>query len=384
MIVNAKKQIQSIRGKILLALSGGPDSMFLYHLLKMEKKEFHVAHVDHGLQKSSQSDRMALQSLAKIDNVPFHFCTLEGFCLEDRNLEDRLREKRISFFKEVMEKEGLGVVCLGHQKDERCETILKRFFEGGNLFHLFGIKKESVLGSMKVLRPLLNMAKKDIFKYLEANGIAYFTDVTNLEGDNLRATMRSEMIPFIEGKFKKNIVNSVCDLGDQAIYCMEYLQREVDKASLIEVSGPFGSFFPYNEFIDPYIHFQLILSAVKKSGVTLSRQMRSVLKESIDSRASRKKIELQLFHICFEDVGVFFLYSNVEPSYGCSDYPIDWLEFWKDGKAHIDYKEITRQEFENMRNGKVISEICRVNKVPFCLRKIFPISLTTIAKNINM
>ena len=184
MILKAKKQLLSVKGKILLGLSGGPDSMCLCHLLNECDIDFHIAHVDHGLLKESKKEKDRLKAYAKEKGIPFHFCTLDSTKFPKSNLEEVLRKKRLEFFKKVMKENALDVLLLGHQKDEKVETMIKRFFEGGSLFNLSGIRKNGHYEEIRIFRPLLEVSKASIIEYLQKNKVPYFIDPSNFSGGN--------------------------------------------------------------------------------------------------------------------------------------------------------------------------------------------------------
>ncbi|MCH9703393.1 MAG: tRNA lysidine(34) synthetase TilS, partial [Chlamydiae bacterium] len=132
------KKICAGRGPLLLALSGGPDSMALLHLMRELNHPFEVAHIDHGWREKSAEEAEKLQTLV---NEPFHLKRLEKF---SQNAEDQARRARLNFFRELCEKRGLEGVLLGHHADDQAETVLKRLFEGARLTKLSGLERERI------------------------------------------------------------------------------------------------------------------------------------------------------------------------------------------------------------------------------------------------
>ncbi len=372
MIQNAKKRLLSLKGNILLGLSGGPDSMCLFELLKELRVNFHIAHIDHALQPSSLGVKQRLERMAKELLIPFYSITL-SIDPSTKNLEEVLRNERLKFFTSLIRKHQLDVLVLGHQKDEKAETMIKRFFEGGNLFNLSGIEEDAHYEGIRVFRPLLGTTKKEIVTYLEDRGISYYVDPTNLTEMNLRGKMRVSLIPTLEKSFGKNIVTSICDIGEQVDECAAFLAREVSKLGEIEVKGVFGSFFPYIEGCDPYIFFQYILNSLKIKGFILSRDQKGVLKTAIDNKLIGKHLELGEKELHFEFEGLFLLdVEKCVPVRGFFKGSLDWLCFWKGGALVEDKREEV--------DRKLLSEYHRKNKTPLCLRKIYPFPLTAILK----
>lgn len=385
MIQNAKKRLLELEGKILLGLSGGPDSMCLCALLQELGKEFHIAHIDHGLQASSALEKNRLESFACQNKIPFHSITLDGKDRAQKNLEDVLRRKRLKFFKTVMEKEGLDLLVLGHQKDERAETIIKRFFEGSNILNLTGIKLFSKFEGIQVVRPLLYTTKKAVVDYLEKNGIKYFIDPTNFGTGNLRAKMRSSLLPLLEEEFGKNITASVCDLGDQIEGLSSYLDREISKIETIAVKGVMGVFYPYKPGVDDFLFHQLICKALRENNVSLSRQQREFLLQSISNKDTHKTLEFAQQSVHLEKNGVFIIdKSKSSIPYATVPKNISWLEFWRKGTDIEGFKEISPETFNRLLTCKQRSDFHRRQKTPLCLRRAFPIPLTSIRKMIKI
>ncbi|MCH9621541.1 MAG: tRNA(Ile)-lysidine synthase [Chlamydiia bacterium] len=375
MLQNAKKQVIEIKGKCLLGLSGGPDSMCLLKLLIEYKKSFQIAHIDHNLQKQSSKIREELELFAKEHGIKFHYLILDAASIQKKNLEDKLRVRRLDFFKKIVEKEGLDYLLLGHQKDEEAETVIKRFFEGGSLLNLSGIKKTSSIYGMKVIRPLLKTSKADVIKYLEYYQIPYHTDPTNFGGGNLRAKMRSKLLPMIEKVFGKKIVSPICDLADQAEDLQKYLKKEFLKVERLAIKGPFGIYYPYKGF-ENYIFIQFIYNEI----MNLTKEHRRFIKECIDKKEVGKTLLINGFKVCFEEEGVFFINSNTSKDQYITKEEVDWLDFWKQG-----YKLQTIVNYQGDKvNRKVLSEYHRIKKTPICLRRLYPIPLTTIEKKIKI
>ena len=373
MLQNAKKQLFSLKGSVLLGLSGGPDSMCLFRLLLELKKPFQIAHIDHNLQEGSSQISDRLFELAREHNIPFHVLKLDSAISVKANLEEVLRLKRLSFFKDLMEQEELDALMLGHQRDEKAETVLKRLFEGGDLLKLSGIKGESFYEGMKIVRPLLQTSKAQVVSFLENKGFEYFVDPTNWGDGNLRARMRSSLIPQIEDGFGKKIMAPLCDLASQVEDVASYIEREFSKVNRIE--GFCGSYLPY-EGVDDYIMTHYIY----KEFDGLGREHRRDIAESIKKRLRAKTLAIGGRDLCFEVQGVFIIDRSVkiESMAFCGD--LEWEEFWKEGDK---LGRLTIWEGAEVRQ-KQLDEYHRVNKIPVCLRKDYPIPLTTIEKKIKM
>ena len=208
----------------LLACSGGPDSICLFYLMKKIGLSFAVLHIDHGWRQESKEEAEELQKIVRAAGVDFHLRNIEGFDFKKGNIEDRLRQERLRFYREVASQIKADKIVTGHQKNDRVETVLKRLFEGSHLTEIYGL---SQLDS-HFARPLLSVSKSSIIKWLEKEGVFYFEDKTNLDERYLRARMRVSLIPKIVEGFGKDIEGSLVEIGERSLELKEYLDRKIE------------------------------------------------------------------------------------------------------------------------------------------------------------
>jgi tRNA(Ile)-lysidine synthase len=211
-------------GTLLLALSGGADSMALYHVLKALRVKFAVAHVDHGWRPESAAEAKVLQET--IDE-PFHLHTLDPKTLKG-NLEDACRAERLAFFARLVKENGYCAVVMGHHADDQAETVLKRLFEGASLSQMGGIKGISSYEGMQIWRPLLTIPKRSILDYCATNHIEIIDDYTNRDERFLRARMRQTLIPYLNRTFQKEIAKPLAKLASESQELKEYLDHKVE------------------------------------------------------------------------------------------------------------------------------------------------------------
>lgn len=211
---------------MLLALSGGSDSLALFHLLVEERYRFEVAHIDHGWRKESREEASYLAALCQKYAIPFHLKRLVP-PKEEKNLEDQAREERLAFFKTLSEKEVLKGVFLGHHADDQAETVLKRVFEGASLPKLRGLLPKMEVEGLTLYRPFLKVKKSVIKQWLETRRIAYFTDPTNADCRFLRSRLREEIIPSLSATFGKEIGLNLCRLGETAAELGDFLEEVI-------------------------------------------------------------------------------------------------------------------------------------------------------------
>ena len=215
---------------LLLGYSGGPDSKALLYLLLDAGVRPHLAHIDHGWRGESGREAEELWEEAQKLGLPFHLKRLGE--LPKANLEDFCRKQRLKFYRELFEKFPFQALLLGHQRDDRAETTLKRILEGASLPFLAGLSEEGVLDGMEVWRPLLEVKKTHLQSYLSEKGLKPLSDPTNGDTKYLRARMRKEILPELARSFGKEIDKNLALLSVRSAELKEYLDRKVDRIPL--------------------------------------------------------------------------------------------------------------------------------------------------------
>jgi len=219
--------------RLLLGLSGGPDSLALLHLLLNYAQQIHpttlpleLAHVDHRWRAESSAEAEQLAQLATQLNLPFHLKTLDPTQLTG-NLEDACRQERLNFFKRLSDDQGCYAVLLGHHADDQAETVLKRLFEGASLPYLGGLKSENMWEGLRIWRPLLSCRKSDILAWLKTQQLTAFDDATNRDVAYMRGRMRAQILPTLTEQFGKEISTALCAIGWEAQELYQYLQERI-------------------------------------------------------------------------------------------------------------------------------------------------------------
>ena len=181
--------------RVVLALSGGLDSMFLFRLLSTYQKELGIelflAHVNHKQRPESDNEENVLRKLAEQAGVPIYVA-----CFTGEFSEVNARQFRYDFFRKVMKKTLSTALVTAHHADDQVETIFMRLIRGVRLQHLSAIKERQEFDKGELIRPLLAFYKKDFPK------IEHFEDSTNKENHYLRNRIRNLYLPQLE---KENI-----------------------------------------------------------------------------------------------------------------------------------------------------------------------------------
>lgn len=199
--------------RVLVALSGGCDSVALLHLLRFHAAEagpeLRAAHLDHAMRPSSAADARWVRGLCRAWGVPL---TLER---ADRPLrtEEEAREARYAFLCRVAEAEGATHVATAHHADDQAETVLFRILRGTGVAGLAGIPPTTPSG---VVRPLLPFWRREIRRYARRARLRWREDPTNLLHGPARNRIRHEILPRVEATIAPGARRSLVRLAELA------------------------------------------------------------------------------------------------------------------------------------------------------------------------
>ena len=184
--------------KILIAFSGGPDSVFLYNLLFFLREyysiEISLIYVNHNLRKDVKNDLNFVEEFSKKNNVPLYIESVDvkKYAAENKkSIELAARELRYEAIEKVLQNLNYDKIATGHNLDDNIETFIFRLLRGTSLKGLKGIPSER----KNIIRPILQFEKKEILNYLQENKKSYIIDYTNSENDYTRNYIRNEIFP---------------------------------------------------------------------------------------------------------------------------------------------------------------------------------------------
>lgn len=191
---------------VVVACSGGPDSMCLLSLVNELKNELNlkiiVAHVNHKLRIESEEEKEMVENYSKENNLIFELLEITKYS-NNKFSEDDARKRRYDFFNKLIKKYNAKILLTAHHGDDLIETILMRLTRGSNLSGYIGIKMINKNDEYKILRPLLSTTKDNILDYLNKNNIPYRIDKTNEELEHTRNKYRHYILPFLKKENKK-------------------------------------------------------------------------------------------------------------------------------------------------------------------------------------
>ena len=214
--------------KIVIGVSGGPDSICLLHVLYGLKEklgiEIVVAHVNHMLRDVADLETEYVQSFCKKLGIECYVKKadiLEISKTQKKGTEEVGRQVRYDFFDEVAKKTNSNKIATAHNSNDRAETVILNILRGSGLSGLKGIEP---IRDNKYIRPLINTDRQDIENYCNDNKLEPKYDKTNNENIYTRNKVRNTVIPYIKKEFNPNIIKTINRLSSLATEENEYLQ----------------------------------------------------------------------------------------------------------------------------------------------------------------
>ncbi len=252
--------------RLVVGVSAGIDSMVLLHLLNACRQTFNlsliVAYVNHGIRpKEPEKEADLVQKECERLHLPFEcgtFNAKEFQRVGKFSLQEAARRLRFHFFEQILQKYEAQKIALGHHADDQVETVLLRLMRGAGLQGLKGILP--VRGG-KVIRPLLEVWRREIEAFAIENNIPFLIDSSNLKEDYLRNRLRLSLIPLLEKEYQPNFKEIL--LRTSAILREEndYLEKEAEKVyqNMVEGKGESLTFqYPDYRSLHPAIQWRII------------------------------------------------------------------------------------------------------------------------------
>ena len=221
--------------KIVLGVSGGPDSISMLNILNdirnenLIKFDMVVAHIHHGLRENAYLDEKYVENFCGKLNIPFyvlHANVREQAQKEKKGLEETGREVRYQFFNQVLEKEKANKIAIAHNNNDSVETVLMNLIRGSGISGLKGIEPKIGI----YIRPLIQIERADIELYCKEKRLNPRHDESNDENIYTRNKMRNIVIPYIQKELNPNILKTITRLSEIADEEVKYINKQAEKA----------------------------------------------------------------------------------------------------------------------------------------------------------
>ena len=213
---------------LLVAFSGGADSMCLLHILKSLSYNVSAAHLNHMLRGTeSDNDEHISRDFCKKHNIPFYVFHADISTISKEtgvSEETAGREERYKFFDRLSRENSIDKIVTAHNMDDNAETILMHLLRGCGTAGLAGIP----IKRGNIVRPLLCCSRSEIEKYCTTHSLPYVTDSSNLKTIYTRNKIRHEIIPLLK-KYNTNIISSLYSLSELMSADKIYFKQIIDE-----------------------------------------------------------------------------------------------------------------------------------------------------------
>ena len=309
--------------RVLVAVSGGSDSVGLIHILHTIAGDFSlrlaVAHLNHCL-RGEESDRDAgfVAALADKLNLTFFHDQKDVKAFQRRqrlSLEEAARRVRYDFFNEIAANHGFDKIALGHHSNDNAELILMNLLRGSGPLGLGGI---AAVRDGRIVRPLIHLKHSEILAYVSEKNLAYVTDASNTDPSHRRNRIRHFLIPELEKSYNPAILGSLNRLGE----ILHAEDQWVDQA------------------LEP-VFADTISNHTSGNGVTVDLCAINAMHPAAGRRVIRKalfRVKKDLRRISFSHVDAIIDLARKDRSGGCLDLP-DGIRAIRDEAALIIKKE---------------------------------------------
>ncbi len=187
--------------RVVIAVSGGPDSQALIYSLAALKDKYNLslllAHINYGLRgKESDRDEKFVMAEAKKLKLPLEIKRINPkiWPKNRTGVQEKARQIRYDFLLQILKKYKADKIAVAHHQDDQAETVLMRLLRGSGSTGLSGIP----IQRDKIIRPLLEISQKEILKFLKQNKASFRIDSSNLKKAYLRNKIRLELLPYLE------------------------------------------------------------------------------------------------------------------------------------------------------------------------------------------
>ena len=396
--------------KIAIALSGGVDSIVLFHLLVTEYKDSYkelvVFHINHGLREESYEEAEFVEKFVKDFDVKFYKEELNMSDLErDSHTSEEMlaRELRYQAFNKMAKLEGVTKLLTAHHKNDQVENILMRLLIGRSIDHSLAICEEIEMAGLTIYRPLLNSLKAELEEYAKEKNLHYYVDVTNFDTDYTRNNIRHNIVPLLNdinsGSFdnlinfanyyqniNNNLKKAILSNKDNYIFSRDEDKISLVKDKFLELNEEEMYFLLKDLITDELGVFDIkqkaifdVVSSLKKNSGNKSYDLKNNLKiisqyetlyiHKIEKKCYNDKIEIIIDKICENSVYEFYQNKFII-STDAKDSEIGF------NKSELPLLVTIKKEGDRVRRGEINKKLSRIfidEKVPKELRDTLPV-----------
>ena len=221
--------------KIVVGVSGGPDSMCLLDILikvcqnSPSPLAIIVAHINHMIRDEADEEENFVKNFCQKNNVKFYSKRIDVKKIANTNkigIEEAGRNERYTFFEEVLIKEKANKIAIAHNKNDKAETVIMNILRGTGISGLKGIEVKNG----KYIRPLIECERHEIEDYCIKENLNPKIDKSNFNNIYTRNKVRNIVIPYIKDEFNPNIIETIRRLSELVTEEEEYIEKQVKNA----------------------------------------------------------------------------------------------------------------------------------------------------------
>lgn len=325
--------------RVVLAVSGGVDSMVLLHILllindtlpKQQQKEIFIAHFNHHLREDSDLDEDLVRQYAKAHDLTYFIGHWEEPATSD--VEASAREARYQFLMNVVEKVDADTLMTGHHANDLAETMLMRLVRGTSLRGLGGIRSEYYRAindgahqrtvSVQILRPLISSTKEAIYQFAEEHGIEYREDYTNASDEYTRNRIRQGWMPELMA-LNPRFLENMQSLSDQLhasyrVHLKHYLMHEPEFLRISEEGYYILSVPRLREMDDAELEVYISIFFEERLRTILPKYHKNVIQQVIEmiKRHANANIQIDIANhwIAERSYDQIFIYNLTQQQY---------------------------------------------------------------------
>ncbi len=288
--------------KVVIGVSGGPDSICLLHILNEIKNELnfkiYVAHINHMIRKEAEEETTYVKEFCEKLGIECYIKRIDVIKIANnlkRGTEETGRQIRYEFFNEILEKTNSNKIATAHNNNDKVETILMNILRGSGSNGLKGIEP---IRDKKYIRPLINISRDEIENYCKTNKLEPKIDKSNDDNIYTRNKVRNIVIPYIKKEFNPNIIKTINRLSEVANEENEYMNKITKQM--------------YNEIKLASSKYKVIVLDLKKfNNLELVIKRRIILytiNELLSSTAGIEKVNIDdIIKLCNNNIGNKYL-----------------------------------------------------------------------------
>ena len=291
--------------KIVLGVSGGPDSIAMLDIFKDLRNilgfKIYVCHVNHMIRgQDAMNDQKYVEQYCKKNQIEFFTKNINVVEIANKQkigTEEAGRNARYQFFEEVLKNTGANKIATAHNKNDNAETVLMHLLRGSGLSGLKGINP---IRNNKYIKPLIECERQEIENYCKEKNLNPCIDKTNFENTYTRNKIRNVVIPYIKNQFNPNIIETLTRRSEVVSNEDEFIEKIINKEfnRLVLLQN--------DEQIDLNLQeFNLLDNVIK------SRMILFVVKKIFGSVNGIAKVNItEIINLCEKNIGNKFLMPN--------------------------------------------------------------------------